>query len=287
MAMPVNAIAENDGLFQHMANTYADEGRHNVDGWNGLRLASAARLLRHEHTRAYSDQGREDASIKEQSDWESISLAVHKLRTTCFQYRIMKRMIDIVIVLCFLPVLLPLFLIVAALVRISSPGPILYRHKRVGQFGREFDLWKFRSMYRNGEEILREHFKNDPCAAREWAESRKLRIDPRVTKVGNILRRASLDELPQFLNVLAGDMSLVGPRPIVSVEKPHYHDQYFFYVSAKPGMSGLWQVSGRSDLSYHQRVSLDEEYVRSWNIGLDVQILWRTAGVVWKAKGAV
>jgi lipopolysaccharide/colanic/teichoic acid biosynthesis glycosyltransferase len=142
-------------------------------------------------------------------------------------------------------------------------------------------------MYVNGDQILRDHLQADPEAAREWAQTRKLRVDPRVTKLGKVLRRTSLDELPQFFNVLAGSMSLVGPRPIVLAEKINYREAYFFYASAKPGLTGLWQVSGRSDVSYHQRVKLDEEYVREWRLTLDLRILWRTAGVVWGAKGAV
>ena len=142
-------------------------------------------------------------------------------------------------------------------------------------------------MYVNGEQILRKHLQADPEAAREWEQTRKLRVDPRVTPLGKFLRRTSLDELPQFFNILVGSMSLVGPRPIVLAEKTNYREAYFFYASAKPGLTGLWQVSGRSDLSYHQRVKLDAEYVRGWRLSLDLNILWRTAGVVWGAKGAV
>jgi exopolysaccharide production protein ExoY len=221
------------------------------------------------------------------TDWEQISLAIHRLSTNGVHYRLVKRLLDILIVFSFLPCLLPLFLIVAAIVRLSSPGPILYRQRRIGRFGREFNLWKFRSMYVNGDEILRNYLQVNPEAAREWTQSRKLKIDPRVTRLGRLLRRTSLDELPQFLNILAGSMSLVGPRPIVSAEKAQYRDAYFFYASAKPGLTGLWQVSGRSNLTYHQRVALDEEYIRSWNLALDMQILWRTAGVVWDSHGAV
>jgi lipopolysaccharide/colanic/teichoic acid biosynthesis glycosyltransferase len=200
---------------------------------------------------------------------------------------LIKRLLDLFIVSAFLPCLLPLLLIVAGIVRLSSPGPILYRQRRIGRFGREFNLWKFRSMYVNGDELLRHHLQVNEEAAREWAHSRKLKIDPRVTRLGNLLRRASLDELPQFLNVLTGSMSLVGPRPIVSAEKAQYRDAYFFYASAKPGLTGLWQVSGRSDLSYHQRVTLDADYIRRWSLALDMQILWRTAGAVCGLKGAV
>lgn len=255
--------------------------------WHGSHLAAAAMLLQSGGPRAHTSAHNQGSFAEHGPEWEKISLAIHRLRTNCLQYRLVKRALDILLVCALLPCLLPLFVIVAVIVKLSSPGPILYRQKRIGRFGREFGLWKFRSMFVNGDEILREHFKANPEAKREWAESHKLKTDPRVTKVGKVIRRASLDELPQFVNVLAGEMSLVGPRPIVSAEKAKYRDAYFFYASAKPGLSGLWQVSGRSDLSYGQRVALDEEYVRTWKITLDLKILWRTAGAVWGSKGAV
>jgi lipopolysaccharide/colanic/teichoic acid biosynthesis glycosyltransferase len=258
---------------------------------SGSRVAapatSVAALLRKSADVLYQPGHQEGSAAPNSAEWEQISLAVHELRTTGVDYRLVKRLLDILVVCTFMPCLLPLLLIVALVVRISSPGPILYRQKRIGRFGREFNLWKFRSMYVNSDEILRNHLHLNHEAAREWAQLRKLKMDPRVTRLGKLLRRASLDELPQFLNVLAGSMSLVGPRPIVSAERAQYCDAYFFYVSAKPGLTGLWQVSGRSDLTYHQRVALDEEYIRRWNLGLDLQILWRTAGVVWGLKGAV
>lgn len=139
----------------------------------------------------------------------------------------------------------------------------------------------------NSEAALAQHLKENPAAAQEWKESHKLRNDPRITPLGKFLRRTSLDELPQLLNVVMGDMSLVGPRPIVRAEIAKYREAYFFYTSAKPGMSGLWQVSGRSDLSYHQRVELDSKYVRKWQLLLDVHILWQTMGAVWRSRGAV
>jgi exopolysaccharide production protein ExoY len=230
---------------------------------------------------------REDSAERSGAEWEQVSLTVHKLPTNGFHYCLAKRVLDILSVCVLLPYLAPLFLVVAIIVRISSPGPILFRQRRIGRFGREFTLWKFRSMYMNGDEILRKHLETNPEAAREWNQTHKLKNDPRVTSLGRILRRTSLDELPQFLNVLAGSMSLVGPRPIVSAEKAQYRDAYFFYTSAKPGLTGLWQVSGRSNLSYPQRVVLDEEYIRKWNLGLDLHILWRTAAAVWASKGAV
>ena len=253
----------------------------------GQQVRSVASLLRKGATVLCSPDVLESSGAWNGAEWEQISLAVHRLSTNGVHYRWVKRLLDILIVCSFLPCLLPLLLIVAVIVRISSPGPILYRQRRIGRFGREFELWKFRSMYVHSDEILSNHLQANDEAAREWAQSRKLRMDPRVTRLGNLLRRASLDELPQFLNVLAGDMSLVGPRPIVSAEKAQYRDAYFFYASARPGLTGLWQVSGRSNLTYHQRVALDETYIRRWNLALDIQILWRTARVVCQSKGAV
>ena len=266
---------------------YAGEAFDTSGSWVGAQVTSVAALLRKSADVRYTPGHQEDSAARKGAEWEQISLAVHRLRTSGVHYRLVKRLLDIVIVCSLLPCLLPLLLIVAAIVRISSPGPIFYRQRRLGRFGREFNLWKFRSMYVNGDEILRSHLHLNHEAAREWAQSRKLKMDPRVTKLGNVLRRASLDELPQFFNVLAGSMSLVGPRPIVSAERSQYRDAYFFYASAKPGLTGLWQVSGRSDLAYHQRVTLDEEYIRRWNLALDIQILWRTAGAVWGSRGAV
>ena len=266
---------------------YAGDAFNLAGSREGQPVTSVAALLRKSATVLCSPDLRESAGAWNGAEWEQISLAVHGLSTNGVHYRWAKRLLDILIVCSFLPCLLPLLLIVAVIVRISSPGPILYRQRRIGRFGREFELWKFRSMYVNSDEILRNHLQANDEAAREWAQSRKLKMDPRVTRLGNLLRRASLDELPQFLNVLAGDMSLVGPRPIVSAEKAQYRDAYFFYASARPGLTGLWQVSGRSNLAYHQRVALDEAYIRSWNLALDIQILWRTARVVCQSKGAV
>jgi lipopolysaccharide/colanic/teichoic acid biosynthesis glycosyltransferase len=248
---------------------------------------AAAALLRPSVDVLSPSEHQQDAAVWTGSDWEQISLAVHRLRTNGVHYRLGKRLLDIITVCVFLPYLVPLFLIVALIVRLSSPGPLLYRQRRIGRFGSEFTLWKFRSMYRNSDEILRNYLAATPEAAHEWKQTHKLRDDPRVTRLGKWLRRTSLDELPQFLNVLLGTMSLVGPRPIVSAEKVQYRESYFFYASAKPGLTGLWQVSGRSNLSYRQRVALDVEYIRGWNLALDFQILWRTAGAVWASKGAV
>jgi exopolysaccharide production protein ExoY len=266
---------------------YADGARGSSEPLMASHAKSAGALLNESAAVPCMPDHQEDFAGFNQGDWEKVSLAIHRLRTNCLHYRLAKRLVDISVVCMLLPCLVPLFLVCAVIVRISSPGPVLYRQKRVGRFGREFTLWKFRTMYRNSDEILRNHLETNPAAAREWKQTRKLRNDPRVTGLGSILRRASLDELPQFMNVFAGTMSLVGPRPIVAAEKAHYGDAYFFYTSAKPGLSGLWQVSGRSDLSYDQRVNLDAEYIRQWNLALDIKILWRTGAAVWASKGAI
>ena len=250
-------------------------------------VSAAASLLRQSSDLVNPAEYQQEAAPWSGSNWEEVSSAVHGLRTNSVYYRLGKRLLDLAAVCVLLPYLLPLFAIVALIVKISSPGPILYRQRRIGRFGREFTLWKFRSMHCNSDQILCQYLAANPEAAKEWRQTHKLRVDPRVTRLGSFLRRTSLDELPQFLNVFLGSMSLVGPRPIVFAEKAQYHDSYFFYASAKPGLTGLWQVSGRSNLSYCQRVSLDVEYIRGWNLALDLQILWRTAGAVWASHGAV
>ena len=266
---------------------YADRTRSFSGTWPASPAEAAAALLKVGTAVPCMTDHREDSGALNQAEWERVSLAIHGLRTNGLHYRLAKRLLDISLACMLMPCLVPLFLMSAVIVTISSPGPILHRQKRIGRFGREFTLWKFRTMYINSEEILRTHLEINPGLAREWKHTRKLRKDPRVTKLGNILRRTSLDELPQFINVLAGSMSLVGPRPIVAVEKAQYGDAYFFYTSAKPGLSGLWQVSGRSDLSYDQRVNLDAEYISQWSLALDIKILWRTTAAVWASKGAI
>jgi exopolysaccharide production protein ExoY len=266
---------------------YADGARGSSEPLLASHAKSAAALLNESAAVPCMPDHQGDSAAFNQGDWEKVSLAIHRLRTNGMHYRLAKRLLDLSVACTLMPCLVPLFLVCAVIVRISSPGPVLYRQKRIGRFGREFTLWKFRTMYSNSDEILRNYLETNPAAAREWKQTRKLRNDPRVTRLGSILRRASLDELPQFLNVFAGTMSLVGPRPIVAAEKAQYGDAYFFYTSAKPGLSGLWQVSGRSDLSYDQRVNLDADYIRQWNLALDIKILWRTGAAVWASKGAI
>lgn len=180
----------------------------------------------------------------------------------------------------------PVLLMIAVAVRLDG-GPALYSHMRVGAGGRKFGCLKFRSMVTNGDEVLAEHLRTDPDAAAEWQATRKLRRDPRVTAIGGFLRKSSLDELPQLFNVLRGDMSLVGPRPIVENELVHYAGNVDYYLSTRPGITGLWQVSGRSGTSYARRVELDSMYVSNWTMKSDFAILAKTVSVVLKRTGAV
>jgi exopolysaccharide production protein ExoY len=171
----------------------------------------------------------------------------------------------------------PVLLLVALLIRVTLGGPTVYLHNRVGFGGKPFNCYKFRSMVANSDEVLRQYLTTNPDAAREWEEFRKLRNDPRVTVLGQMLRKSSLDELPQLFNILRGDMSCVGPRPIVKEELCRYGSHVGEYLRARPGLTGLWQVSGRSRTDYAQRVSLDSQYVRNWSAWLDLVILFRTA----------
>jgi Undecaprenyl-phosphate galactose phosphotransferase WbaP len=200
--------------------------------------------------------------------------------------RAAKRAFDIVVASLLLVTLSSLLLAIAIMVR-RGGGPALYRHKRVGFDGRMFGCIKFRSMDVNGDRILADLLARDPDAAAEWAATQKLRNDPRITAIGRFLRATSLDELPQLLNVLRGEMSLVGPRPVVQSELSFYGENAEYYMQARPGLTGLWQVSGRSDTTYEQRVRLDVWYVRNWTLWHDLAILMKTIPVVLFRRGAV
>ncbi len=201
--------------------------------------------------------------------------------------RLIKRIFDLVLVFIMLPVLLPLGVILVILIRLESKGPAIYSQDRIGSRGRIFRLYKFRSMYLNNEEILRAHFRQHPEAEREWNQYKKIHgADPRVTRIGRLIRKTSLDELPQLFNVLKGDMSLVGPRPYLPDERDEMEAHFNLIVEARPGISGLWQVSGRSNLEFRDRLRLDEWYVSNWTLWLDVEILIKTVGVVLRRKGA-
>ena len=201
---------------------------------------------------------------------------------------ILKRSFEILLSLICLPFFLLLFCIISLAVKLESRGPVLFAHKRVGQHGKPFRCLKFRTMYRNSEERLVDLLDSDPIARKEWRRYRKLKDDPRVTRVGRFLRETSFDEFPQIINVLKGEMSLVGPRPVTQEEiSLYYKSEAPLCFSVPPGISGLWQVSGRNNTGYDNRVALDLWYVRNWNLWVDIVIIFKTIGVVFKKTGAV
>jgi Undecaprenyl-phosphate galactose phosphotransferase WbaP len=172
------------------------------------------------------------------------------------------------------------------LIKLDSPGPVLFGHRRLGAGDEHFLCLKFRTMHVDAERMLNEHLQGRPSLQAEWEQNHKLRDDPRVTRVGHFLRKTSLDELPQLWNVLRGEMSLTGPRPIVDAEVPKYGKDYELYRRIRPGMSGIWQVGGRNDMDYKERVALDSYYVRNWSVWLDIIILVRTVKTVLLGRGA-
>jgi exopolysaccharide production protein ExoY len=209
-----------------------------------------------------------------------------RLPISSFPYLTLKRVIDIAISGALLVLLSPILGMVALAVWLSSPGPIFYRERRVGRFGKHFTIYKFRSMYT--KEYLRDVLKyqeNDHVQMKRRIEKKHER-DPRVTGVGAVLRKLSLDEVPQLFNILKGEMSLIGPRPVVDAELMHYGTYVALYKMMYPGLSGLWQVSGRNDLSYDSRVRKDVAYCKKWSPLLDLIILVRTVPAVLKRKGA-
>jgi undecaprenyl-phosphate galactose phosphotransferase len=201
--------------------------------------------------------------------------------------RLVKRVFDIGVSLAMLPFILPLIGLIAVIIRLETPGTAIYTHDRIGRDGATFRCFKFRTMYYDAEERLRELLKSNETLRSEWDRNRKLKGDPRVTKIGNFLRKTSLDELPQMFNVFLGEMSLVGPRPVTQDELTgHYKDMSTICFSVPPGITGLWQVSGRSDTGYDRRVKLDAWYIMNWSLWLDVVILFRTIKVVSRMDGA-
>lgn len=196
-----------------------------------------------------------------------------------------KRIVDVAGAIVLTAIFSPLILAIIVLMR-RNGGSIIYKHRRIGQDGRAFECLKFRTMIPNADQVLRELLERDANIKAEWVRDHKLRCDPRVTTLGKFLRRTSLDELPQLWNVIRGEMSLVGPRPVVREELLRYGRNVRAYLSAKPGITGLWQVKGRNDTDYRRRVVLDTYYVRNQNLRLDLYILLKTTQVVLGGSGA-
>jgi Undecaprenyl-phosphate galactose phosphotransferase WbaP len=217
----------------------------------------------------------------------SHEVAMLKLRNNLRYWpaRLLKRVFDLFAALVLMVLgALPLLYIALRIRR--DGGPAMFAHQRVGQSGKVFPCFKFRTMQVDAEERLRELLANDPAARAEWEREFKLRNDPRITPIGQFLRRTSLDELPQLFNVIRGEMSLVGPRPVIRAELARYGDDVDYFLMVRPGMTGLWQVSGRNDTSYETRVYLDTWYVKNWSLWYDIAIMFKTIRVVLNKDGA-
>jgi Undecaprenyl-phosphate galactose phosphotransferase WbaP len=221
------------------------------------------------------------------SSFFSHEIALLRLRNNLRRWpaRLTKRVFDLVVALVLLVLLTPLLVWLAVQIR-RDGGPAMFEHVRVGLNGSSFRCLKFRSMVVDADQRLAELLANEPTLQAEWARDRKLKNDPRLNQVGDFLRRTSLDELPQLLNVIKGEMSLVGPRPVVADELEKYGDDTDYYLMVRPGITGLWQVSGRNDVGYEKRVYLDTWYVKNWSLWYDIAILFKTVRVVLRREGA-
>ncbi len=200
--------------------------------------------------------------------------------------RLIKRAFDLVLTGLATLLLLPLILVICLALKCSSEGPIFYGQRRIGKDGVRFNVWKFRSMIVDADRVLKTHLEADPALLEEWKLDHKLKVDPRITPIGRFLRKSSLDELPQLWNILCGDMSLVGPRPIVESEVEKYGANFEQYCQVTPGLAGLWQISGRNNTSYELRIRMDGYYVRNWSLSLDTYILLRTMKTIVLSEGA-
>lgn len=204
-----------------------------------------------------------------------------------FVNRFTKRTIDLVLTVIALPFVIIISVFIGICIKCTSKGPVFYTHGRVGRKGKTIKIMKFRSMYKDADKRLREILKNDPEAKAEWEKTFKLKNDPRITPIGKFLRQTSLDELPQVFNVLLGEMSMIGPRPVLQEELDNYYkESASYYMMVRPGITGLWQISGRSNTGYDFRVAMDTWYVLNWSIWLDLVILLRTPAAVFKKDGA-
>lgn len=233
-----------------------------------------------------SDEEWFDKTINNLAGLEGQIGVADQQRLTASVNMMVKRTMDIlfsfVLGVCFLPI----GLLTAILIRLDSHGSIFYLQERIGKDGRKITIYKFRTMYTNGDNLLEMYLERNPDARRDWEQKQKLHADPRITRLGKWIREFSVDEMPQLLNVLKGDMSLVGPRPILAEQRILYGEGIKEYRSMRPGLTGLWQVSGRNHTSFSQRALYDVYYVRNWSFWLDIYILLRTVWVVLSRDGA-
>ncbi len=223
-----------------------------------------------------------DANI--QGTKELMKIEIDNLEIRKKIYKVVKRIADIIGGIIGLILLSPVFLIIAICIKIDSKGPVIFAHKRIGKKGKEFNMYKFRSMYENAEEMI-ENFSEEQKT--EWQEKFKLENDPRITKVGKFLRKTSLDELPQIVNIIKGDLSIIGPRPIVDEELKKYGKNKEKFLSITPGLTGYWQANGRSNTSYEERMQMELYYIDNQSLLLDIKIFFKTIVSVFKKEGAM
>lgn len=266
---------------QKTKNDRCDHGRSDCVRTENTRPASRGGNTR--HTSLSTEISKIIREQRERENKRSPQFKMRVWRLTVRTTYAVKRFFDIVLALLALIILSPLFIVIALLIKLTSPGPIFFTQIRVGKYGRHFRFYKFRSMYIDAEkrkaELLKQNQSSDGVIF-------KMKDDPRITPIGKILRRTSMDELPQFLNVLFNDMSLVGPRPPVPSEVRQYTLEDRKRLEVKPGLTCLWQISGRSDIPFKQQVSLDQEYIRDWSLWHDLWILLRTIPAILSGKGA-
>lgn len=227
-----------------------------------------------------------DARSSRDPTYRQVPRQQQQAGTKVFYRDLLKPAVDWLLAFIALLFFLPFFIIIAIIIKRSDGGPIIFRHQRIGKDGKSFPCFKFRTMVPDAGQRLERLLATDPEARCEWEQNQKLRKDPRITPAGEFLRKTSLDELPQFLNVLRGEMAIIGPRPIITEEIHHYGQHFADYTSVRPGISGLWQVSGRSDIGYDERVSLDVRYVREQSLRLDLKLMFKTVWVVLLRRGA-
>ena len=199
-------------------------------------------------------------------------------------YRLIKRMFDFILSLIGIAIMSPLFLIISIMIKCDTKGPVFFKQRRIGLNGKPLYIYKFRTMVTNAEELIASF---TPEQKKEWEESYKLKDDPRITRVGKILRKTSLDELPQLINIIKGEMSIIGPRPVVEEELSWYGNDVDLVLSVKPGLTGWWAVNGRSEVPYPKRCDLELYYVKNASLALDVRILLGTLKVVFSQRGAL
>lgn len=230
-----------------------------------------------------------EATLLKNEEDEEVKPIIVNVKKQNLVYRIIKRSIDIIagIVGCILLIPITILVWLVRLIKKENTGPLFYEQLRIGKNGKQFRMYKYRSMCMNADETLKKYLEENEDARKEYKKYKKLKNDPRITKVGCFLRKTSLDEFPQFINVLIGNMSLVGPRPYLPREKEDMGEYYFAITKVKPGITGPWQVRGRSKLEFEDRMKLDVEYVNNMSIRKDIRMVWKTITKVIKKDGAI